>query len=57
MNPISLNTDSTYIYGEDGNEGFSDTTSNMLKYRFKHLAKGDIQFKVGSKNLFASKFS
>ena len=45
MNPISLNTDSTYIYGEDGNGGFSDTSSNMLKYRFRHLAKGDIQFK------------
>lgn len=45
MNPISLNTDSTYIYGEDGNGGLSDTTSNMLKYRFRHLAKGDIQFK------------
>lgn len=45
MNPIYLNTDSTYIYGEDGNGGLSDTTSNMLKYRFRHLAKGDIQFK------------
>jgi iron complex outermembrane receptor protein len=45
MNPISLNTDSTYIYGENGNGGLSDTTSNMLKYRFRHLAKGDIQFK------------
>ncbi|MEX1191113.1 MAG: TonB-dependent receptor [Brumimicrobium sp.] len=45
MDPISLNTDSTYIYGENGNGGFSDTTSNMLKYRFRHLAKGDIQFK------------
>jgi iron complex outermembrane receptor protein len=45
MNPISLNTDSTYVYGENGNGGFSDTTSNMLKYRFRHLAKGDIQLK------------
>jgi iron complex outermembrane receptor protein len=45
MNPIVLNPDSSYIYGEGGNGGVSDTTSNMLKYRFNHLAKGDIQFK------------
>ncbi len=45
MNPIVLNPDSSYIYGKDGNGGISDTTSNMLKYRFKHLAKGDIQIK------------
>jgi iron complex outermembrane receptor protein len=37
MNPISLNNDSTYI------ESFSDTTSGMLKYRFRHLAKADIE--------------
>ena len=43
MNPIVLNPDSSYIYGTDGNGGVSDTTSNMLKYRFRHLAKGDIQ--------------
>tara|TARA_B100000508_G_scaffold141096_1_gene146825 strand:+ start:45165 stop:47534 length:2370 start_codon:yes stop_codon:yes gene_type:complete len=45
MNPIVLNPDSTYVYGADGNGGLSDTSSNMLKYRFRHLAKGDIQFK------------
>ncbi|MDX1650977.1 MAG: TonB-dependent receptor [Brumimicrobium sp.] len=44
MNPIYLNTDSVYIYGENDNGGLSDTSSNMLKYRFRHLAKGDIQF-------------
>lgn len=45
MNPISLNEDSTYRYGtEEFGGGFSDTSSNMLKYRFNHLAKGDIQF-------------
>ncbi len=37
MNPISLNQDSTYRIS------FSDSTSNMLKYRFKHLVKLDIQ--------------
>jgi iron complex outermembrane receptor protein len=37
MNPISLNSDSAY------RATFSDTTSNMLKYRFNHLAKVDIQ--------------
>ncbi len=37
MNPLSLNKDSTY------RQTFSDTSSNMLKYRFKHLAKIDVQ--------------
>ncbi len=43
MNPISLNPDSTYIYGTTGIGGFSDTSSRMLKYRFNHLAKADIE--------------
>ena len=37
MNPISLNSTPQYI------ANFSDTTTNMLKYRFKHLAKADIE--------------
>ena len=37
MNPISLNTNAEYL------ANFSDTTTNMLKYRFKHLAKADIE--------------
>lgn len=37
MNPISLNKDPNYKYS------FSDTSTNMLKYRFKHMAKADIQ--------------
>lgn len=37
MNPISLNYDSTY------RASFSDSGSTLLKYRFKHLAKADIQ--------------
>ncbi len=37
MNPLSLNTDTTYL------ATFSDTTGSMLKYRFKHLAKADIE--------------
>lgn len=37
MNPISLNKDSTY------RSTFSDTSTNMLKYRFRHMAKMDIQ--------------
>ena len=37
MNPKSLNKDSTY------RQTFSDTSSNMLKYRFNHLAKMDVQ--------------
>jgi len=37
MNPISLNKDSNYV------ANFSDVNTNMLKYRFKHLAKADIE--------------
>lgn len=37
MNPISLNTNKDYVLM------FSDTTTNMLKYRFRHLAKADIE--------------
>ena len=37
MNPISLNNDSIY------RASFSDSGSTMLKYRFKHLAKADVQ--------------
>jgi len=42
MNPISLNTDPKY------KETFSDTSTNILKYRFRHMAKSDIQ--LGYKN-------
>jgi iron complex outermembrane receptor protein len=38
MNPISLNTKPEYV------AMFSDSTTNILKYRFKHLAKADIEF-------------
>lgn len=37
MNPISLNKDPNY------RASFSDTGSNVLKYRFKHLAKADVE--------------
>ena len=37
MNPISLNSNPQYV------ANFSDTTTNMLKYRFKHLAKADVE--------------
>ena len=37
MNPISLNNDSAY------KETWSDTTSNILKYRYKHLVKVDVE--------------
>ncbi|MBM3186598.1 MAG: TonB-dependent receptor [Bacteroidetes bacterium] len=42
MNPISLNTDPKY------KETFSDTSNSILKYRFRHMAKSDIQ--LGYKN-------
>ncbi len=38
MNPISPDADSAYL------ATYSDTVSNILKYRFNHLIKGDIQF-------------
>lgn len=38
MNPITLNNDPAYL------ASFSDTTTNMLKYRYKHLIKADVQF-------------
>ncbi|MFM7007354.1 MAG: TonB-dependent receptor [Flavobacteriales bacterium] len=37
MNPLSLNNDPIY------RATFSDTAGAMLKYRFKHLAKADIE--------------
>lgn len=37
MNPISLNEDSAYIANS------SEPNSKLLKYRFKHLAKMDIE--------------
>jgi outer membrane receptor protein involved in Fe transport len=37
MNPVSLNKDSSYT------DTFSDSTSTLLKYRFNHLAKADIE--------------
>lgn len=37
MNPISLNSNPQYV------SMFSDTSRNLLKYRFKHLAKADIE--------------
>lgn len=37
MNPITLNENILYT------ASFSDSSTNMLKYRFKHLAKADIE--------------
>ncbi len=37
MNPVSLNNDKYY------RATFSDTVGNLLKYRFKHLAKADVE--------------
>ncbi len=39
MQPISLNTDPAYT------ATFSDSGTTMLKYRFKHMAKADIEVK------------
>lgn len=37
MNPVTKNRDSTYL------STFSDSSSSMLKYRFRHMAKFDMQ--------------
>ena len=37
MNPVTLNDDSAY------RATFSDSLTTMLKYRYKHLVKGDVQ--------------
>ena len=37
MNPISLNRNPAYL------STFSDTTTNILKYRFNHMFKGDVE--------------
>jgi iron complex outermembrane receptor protein len=55
VEPISLTPDSVYArdkslggFGQDLNYKNSsmDTTDNILKYRFKHLFKADIEFKI-----------
>ena len=48
MNPISLNRDSAY------RATFSDTTTDMLKYRFNHLVKADIEAEYKGFNLGVS---
>lgn len=53
INPISLNPDAVYDFDIDGNpltykRSSSDSTSNILKYRFRHLAKLDVQAKYKS---------
>jgi iron complex outermembrane receptor protein len=53
MNPISLNNDPSY------KGTFSDTSTNILKYRFRHMAKADIQlgyknFEIGFSNRYNS---
>ena len=37
MDPVSLNSDSAYV------STFSDSNSTMLKYRFRHLVKADVE--------------
>lgn len=55
IEPVSLSPDSVYArdkslggFGQDLNYKNSsmDTTNNTLKYRFKHLMKGDIEIRI-----------
>ncbi len=46
MNPISLDLNKPYItdyYGNDVTYALSSSDSTMLKYRYKHMAKADIE--------------
>jgi outer membrane cobalamin receptor len=64
IEPISLNPDSIYGYSKniDGSVGQAltyknssmDTTNNVLKYRFKHMFKLDIEFKIYRFNIGVS---
>ncbi len=55
IEPVSLTPDSVYArdkslggFGQNLSYKSSsmDTTNNILKYRFKHMVKGDIEFKI-----------
>lgn len=55
IEPVSLTPDSVYArdkslggFGQDLSYKTSslDTTDNILKYRFKHMVKGDIEFRI-----------
>lgn len=56
IEPISLNPDSVYAYTKNFSGGIGDTltyrntsmdpTNNILKYRFKHMFKMDVEFKI-----------
>lgn len=48
MNPVSLNNDPIY------RATFSDTSGNLLKYRFNHLAKADVEVVFKGINIGAS---
>jgi iron complex outermembrane receptor protein len=53
MNPISLNQDTLYTFWN------SDNSTNLLKYRFNHLAKADVEvnwkdFSFGISNRYSS---
>jgi iron complex outermembrane receptor protein len=53
MNPISLNQDTLYTFWN------SDNSTNLLKYRFNHLAKADVEvnwkdFSLGISNRYSS---
>lgn len=43
MNPISLNSDSAYVYTLSTYNVETEEYDNTLKYRFHHLVKGDIE--------------
>lgn len=52
MDPITLNNNPLY------KENFSDTSSNLLKYRFRHLAKADVELNYKKFSLgFSSRYN
>jgi iron complex outermembrane receptor protein len=61
VEPVSLTPDSVYAHSESfgGGPGIDlsyktaslDTTDNILKYRFKHMVKGDLELKIYKFNI------
>lgn len=57
MNPVSLSPTDTFIVDVSGTNGYtyrntsSDTVNDVLKYRYQHLAKADIEVSYGKWSL------
>ncbi len=58
MKPVSLNSDSAYVSTFSTYNDTTKTYNNMLKYRFNHLIKGDIELEWKNFSLgFSSRYN